>query len=435
MNPRNHGGLMPVVVLKMQEYGSLGIVRSLGRLGVPVYGVDPNKSAAGFSSKYCAGKFIWDIDHAPESETISYLEDVAKRIGRPSILIPTSDELAVFVAENAPTLCEHFHFPLNASRLAKSLSNKMKMNEIALEHGVPTPETRFPNSRHDVIRWRDEFAYPVLLKGIEGNRLEARTGKKMVFARTAEELLYHYDRLAGSEKPDLIIQEFIPGAAESLWIYNGYFDRDSTCLFGYTGLKLRQNPVHTGMTAFGMCKRNESLARIATEFMKVIGYRGIVDIDFRYDARDRQYKILDVNPRIGATFRMFTGESGVDVVRALYFDLIGEPVQYSIPREGRKWFVEDKDLFSSFRYWREGSLRIYDLIRSYAGVEEAGYFAQDDFRPFFGVLVSHLKKRIGKILRLAVKKSQPLTSAKIEYARERTPARRVREAPVSVERS
>ena len=90
--------------------------------------------------------------------------------------------------------------------------------------------------------------------------------------------------------------------------------------------------------------------------MKSIGYKGIVDIGYRYDARDGQYKVLDVNPRIGASFRLLVGDNGLDSPRAEYLDLTGQKVPPSQTVEGRKWFIEDRDLVSSFRYYREKSL-------------------------------------------------------------------------------
>jgi len=42
---------MPVLVLPMDHYGSLGVMRSLGRLGVPVYGAHPTpRPIASFST-------------------------------------------------------------------------------------------------------------------------------------------------------------------------------------------------------------------------------------------------------------------------------------------------------------------------------------------------------------------------------------------------
>jgi len=71
----------------------------------------------------------------------------------------------------------------------------------------------------------------------------------------------------------------------------------------------------------------------------------------------------------------------LDVARALYLDLTGQPVLRTAPVDGRKWFVEDFDLFSALRSWREGSLSLKAWLRSFAGVEEAACFALDDPLP------------------------------------------------------
>ena len=53
----------PVVVLKVGRYalhhGGLGAIRTLGRVGVPVYGVHEDRLAPAAASRYLAGKFIW----------------------------------------------------------------------------------------------------------------------------------------------------------------------------------------------------------------------------------------------------------------------------------------------------------------------------------------------------------------------------------------
>ena len=56
---------------------------------------------------------------------------------------------------------------------------------------------------------------------------------------------------------------------------------------------------------------------------------------------------LDVNPRIGATFRLFVDTAGLDVARTLYRDLTRQPVGARLPREGRKWVVENLEAIRS----------------------------------------------------------------------------------------
>src|SRR5439155_16899807 len=109
------------------------------------------------------------------------------------------------------------------------------------------------------------------------------------------------------------------------------------------GQKLGQYPPYTGMARLAVCLETPEVAEQTKRFMGALGYRGILDIGYRYDARDGQYKLLDVNPRIGATFRLFVTKDGLDVVRALYLDLTGQPVAGGRARNGRKWMVEDYD--------------------------------------------------------------------------------------------
>ena len=198
-----------------------------------------------------------------------------------------------------------------------------------------------------------------------------------------------------------MLQEYIPGGDDTVWMFNGYFDTHSDCLVGFTGKKIRQCPIHTGSTSLGICLRNTAVEETTRCFMKAIGYRGVLDIGYRYDARDGRYKVLDANPRIGATFRLFVGENGMDVARALYLDLTNQEVIPSPAKEGRKWIVEDLDLVSSYRYFREGKLSVSEWIRSFRGIEEAAFISTDDPFPVSAMLVSRSAEFIRRLLRTA----------------------------------
>ena len=208
----------------------------------------------------------------------------------------------------------------------------------------------------------------------------------------AAELLRKYDALEDPAEPNLMLQEYIPGGDDSVWMFNGYFDRKSDCVLGFTGQKLRQWPPHSGVTTLGICRHNATVADTTCRFMKAVGYQGVLDIGYRWDARDGLYKVLDVNPRIGATFRLFVADNGMDVVRALYLDLTGQPINPGRPCEGRKWMVEDIDLFSSYCFRREGGLTFKEWGASFRGVEEAAYFAADDLLPLGAMLFQDLRK-------------------------------------------
>jgi predicted ATP-grasp superfamily ATP-dependent carboligase len=374
---------LPVVVLKLDNHGALGAVRSLGRLGVAVYGVHSDAHAPALRSRYCRDGFTWDLDQAPAAGSVQFLLKIARNIGGRAILLPTNDETALFEAENADRLRQCFIFPARPLELVRALYSKKAMHSLARQMDIPTAETVFPACRADVECFAGSARFPVVLKASDGITVARRSGRKMAICRGKQELLENYDQMEDPARPALMLQEYIPGGEDSVWMFNGYFDENSECLAAFTGKKLRQTPVYTGMTSLGICLPNPQVEQMTKAFMKRIGYRGILDIGYRYDARDGLYKVLDINPRMGATFRLFAGDNGMDVVRAMYLHLSGQPVPWSRLREGRKWLVEDLDLVSSIKYYRDGVLGVSQWLRSFRGVRETAWYASDDMAPFW----------------------------------------------------
>ncbi|MGH9775392.1 MAG: hypothetical protein ACRD50_10640 [Candidatus Acidiferrales bacterium] len=401
-----------VVVLKLFSHCGVGIMRSLGRLGIPVYGIDADPRNPGLHSRYCRGRFVWDVEKSSPSETIRFLRDTASKIGGRPILISNGDVPSLFLADHAPELEDSFSIQASPGTLVKSLSDKKEMYFLARRHGVPTAETIFPQSLADVDNFLSagRAQFPIMLKGINSALLQERTGMRMLIVRTPEELLAQYLRLEDSLNPNLMLQEYIPGDDSSVWMFNGYFNDRSDCLFGLTGRKLRQYPVYTGMTSLGICLGNEVVDQTTREFMKKIFYRGILDIGYRFDARDGKYKLLDINPRIGATFRLFLDTNGLDVIRALYLDLTGQSVSQSSSCEGRKWLVEDNDIISFFNYRQDGKITWFQWLRSFGGVRECAWFASDDWRPFLLMFSRFLRYALGSLAkRLGLRSAHPVS--------------------------
>ena len=390
---------IPVVILDGLGHNSVCIARSLGRLGVPVYAVDSSSGAFASFSRYCKGKFDWD-DSLPSSESVQFLLEVGQRIGQRSILIATSDGSATFVADNTHALQEWFIFPNVSSELVHMLCSKKESYYLARRLGIPTPEAVFPSSRRDVLIFLRTAVFPVMLKGIDGNRLSRHCGQRMFIAQTASELLEKYDSIEDLKNPNLMLQEYIPGDDEAVCGLEGYFNESSECVFAVTGKKLRQWPAYKGVTTLGICVKMETIENITKEFMTAVRYKGILDIGYRYDSRDGLFKVLDVNPRIGCTFRLFVAENGMDVARALYLDLTGQPVVPATACVGRKWIVEDLDVLSSLCYLRDRKLTLKQLIRSFRGIKETAFFALDDPLPFIAMCL----KRAWQLLKWIFRK-------------------------------
>jgi predicted ATP-grasp superfamily ATP-dependent carboligase len=123
---------------------------------------------------------------------------------------------------------------------------------------------------------------------------------------------------------------------------------------------------------------------------------------YRYDARDGRYKLLDVNPRIGSTFRLFVDPAGIDVFRALSLDMTGQPPPGRAPaREGRRWVVEHHDLAEAVTAIRRREVSVRAWLASLRGVREAAWFSPGDPLPAAALALAFARQRVGRQLRPA----------------------------------
>jgi predicted ATP-grasp superfamily ATP-dependent carboligase len=166
------------------------------------------------------------------------------------------------------------------------------------------------------------------------------------------------------------------------WFFHGYCNGASDCLAGFTGMKHRSLPPHFGITTLGKSVTNDVLFHQVETLLKAISYAGIMDLDYRFDKRDQQYKILDFNPPIGAQFRVFEDDNGLDVARALYRDLTGQIMRRSKQVDGRVFVVEPDNFRASVTYFRRGELSACAWLHSFKGHKEFAWFSWDDPLPF-----------------------------------------------------
>jgi D-aspartate ligase len=380
---------VPIFLLRSNDdifqHGPLAVARSAGRLRIPVHGACGSRWEPIGLSRYTRPGNAGVGSDLPDDHKLEALLAAGSRLG-PAVLIPVDDLSTIFVEDHATDLRQHFLFPEQPPNLCRRLSSKREMHHLCRDLGIPTPACGFPRNEAELLALAAETEFPLVLKQSDVWLPSADPdASSVLIAYDSQTLVDGYGRMESQERPNVILQEYIPGGSDSIWIFNGYFDRDSQCLAGFTGRKLRQRGPHTGPATLGECVANDTVADATRRLAAELGYRGIIDIGFRHDRRDGFYKLLDVNPRLGGSFRMFVGENGLDVVRALYLDLTGQVVPASAASDGRKWVVEPYDLVSALQLMREGSLRPPEWLRSFRGLREGAWLTRDDPLPFLAM--------------------------------------------------
>ncbi|KPI10799.1 ATP-grasp domain-containing protein [Streptomyces mirabilis] len=384
---------VPGLIVKFGDYplhhGGVGAIRSLGRLGIPMYAITEDRYTPAAASRYLRRAFVWPTTGTEEPERlVEGLLRIGARIGRPTVLVPTDEEAAVLIAEHQEELGERFLFPRVDAKLPRRLASKQGLHELCVEHGIPSPAAAFPQSYEEIVAFAESARFPIVAKNREAFVRRSQPAVNGTTRIATREGLLSLARDWG-DQPGVILQEYLPREEAEDWIVHAYFDADSTPLAMFTGVKVRSWPPHAGMTANAYVVDNPELADLAARFIKQIGFSGVIDLDLRFDRRDGQYKLLDFNPRMGAQFRLFENESGIDVVRAMHLDLTGRAVPEGEQRAGHRYIVENIDLPALLAYRRSGYTTPHAPAR--ASGTELAWLAGDDLRPFFTMLARFVR--------------------------------------------
>ena len=374
---------LPVLVAKVGRYplhhGGLAAIRTLGRVGVPVYAITEDRFTPAAVSRYLRGRFVWPTTGAEEPATlVEGLLAIGRRLERPTLLLPTDDEAAVLVATHAEELSECFLLPRVPPGLPAALADKHLLHRLCRAHGIGSPATMLPLSVDELLADAGALGYPVVLKNAKPwarLRVPAVGGTTVVHG--AEELRA-IAAAWGPVMPSVLVQEYLPGEGSGDWVVGAYCDQAGDVPMCFTGMKVRAWPAHAGVTTRAYAAPNQELTDLTTRFCKEIGYRGIADLDWRFDRASGEYQLLDFNPRVGAQFRLFETDTGLDVVRAVHLDVSGRPVDAGRQLYDRGLLVENLDIPAIAAYGRDGWGRPAGIER---GRTERAWLALDDLVP------------------------------------------------------
>ena len=405
MKPPQLDGSVPALIVKVGSYrwhhGGVGAIRSLGRLGVPVYAVVEDRRTPAAVSRYLQDRFVWPTTGAEDPGwLVEGFLDIGQRIGRPTVLIACDDEAAVLIAEHARELAGTFLFPEVMPSLPRTLADKHGLYQTCLEHGVATPRAASASEMDELDQLAATIGFPLVVKD---RGVSERLLTQTVATTTRFDDIGHLRSTAQTwgEEFSVLVQEYLPVEDAEDWIVHAYCDESSNCLVQFSGVKVRSYPPHAGVTTAAYSVPNPVLSEITQRFVKDIGYSGVLDIDWRYDRRDGQYKLLDFNPRVGAQFRLFENEAGIDVVRSLHLDMTGREVPVANQVNGRRYVVETLDVIPALAP-RRGYITPSAPDR--AAATELAWFAWDDIRPAL-VMIANLPvlalRRLQRMLRSA----------------------------------
>jgi predicted ATP-grasp superfamily ATP-dependent carboligase len=316
MKPRNpavvlNPGTAGVGIIHALSLGEVDIV-TVGRRWPPLLGRFSRFPVRHFSYRPQTGETLAEV-----------LLRIADAFDGKGVLYPAIDiDLeAVLLAQDQ--LAERYHVPA-APHIGAHIFAKTWQYDIAQRVGVPIPRaTRFcAGAPPDLAGYR----FPLIIK--PSSRTEAVGGRafRLRVVRRQEELDAFLAELARDHAGrEFQLAEDIPGDPTNLYTVGAYANRQGRVLRTYTGRKLSQYPyTHGDASIAETLTLPDVVTRQARVLLEAARFHGISQVEFKYDARDDQYKLLEINGRCWSWIKL-PAFSGVNLPLIQYYDLTADP--------------------------------------------------------------------------------------------------------------
>lgn len=357
---------LPTAYVMNMFYTGLGIARSLGERGVPVAGLTSQHGVAGNFTRYAKTVFCPDSRSHPE-ELLAFLVDLG-RAGKGGVLFPTRDDDVAFLDRYRNELAPYFRLVIPPHEPLEAALSKWETYVWAKRCGVPTPESWLLESEDDLRRVLPEVRYPCVLKPLSSHLWRLGRNWQIVGARKAiglnseAELVAEYAAIRCADSR-AILQVMVPGGDDALIIAACYLDRDSRLVAGFNTQKLLQIPEGFGTGCIVASADAPELFPRTEQLLRAMGYQGIAEVEYKWDATRREHLLIEINPRPWDQHRI-GAYCGVDVIYAAYCEHAGLPLPAAAkPVRSCKWIAEDTFARTVMQMaWRRDP-RLRDLFR------------------------------------------------------------------------
>jgi D-aspartate ligase len=368
---------------------SLSAARSLGRAGLSVV-----IAAAGSDRALEYSRFVKRLECFAGNDDramLSRLMELPGTAGRP-FLLATGDQDALVVARHQERLRAKYCFVCPSHEALEGVVNKAKLYATAGRHGIPHPRFHVVEGSGDIEAAIASVGTPCYVKPALAHEWRRVRRGKLQLAQTPDELrniLANYVELGLVAIPI----EIIPGSDGDVHSVCTYISRDGGPVAWRTKRKIRQFPVDAGDGCAQEITDEPEVARLGLDLLAACGHRGPATVEFRRDARDGRFVLMEINARTILGQEMIT-RSGMDAPLLAYHDAMGLPLPAVGPARPVRWLFFGPD-FRAFRELRRrGKLSLREWLLSLRPCRSFAYFAWDDPGPFFARLGMWLRRQL-----------------------------------------
>ena len=336
-------GRPPVIILNL-FYTGLGIARDLAGRGLRVVGLSAHRKIYGNYTRFCEVRHCPNSQQEPE-QLLDYLLEAAGDL-HGAVIFPTCDADVVFMDRFRSRLEPHYRLSIPPHDTFLRTVDKYSLVKVAMQAGVPVPRTAVIARGDDLSRIAATVGFPCVVKPISsvqwrmGDNWSKVGGRKAFRVDSLEQLRREYARLE-EVSHELLIQEMIPGPADQIVVMGGYVDANSEPVGYFTARKLVQAPDDFGTGCVVQSEPIPEIVENTRKLWRALKYEGMAEVEYKYDPRDGQYKLIEINTRHWDQHQLGRA-SGINLTWAAYCHVTGRPVENMIkPVQRAQWVAED----------------------------------------------------------------------------------------------
>ena len=270
---------------------------------------------------------------------LQVLADFAKNHpNETKVLLGCTDDYAAMLIRNREELSKEYIVPYINEELMDKLVSKESFYKLCDEFGIEYPDTVILKSGEYDILDSLPFAYPLIIKpssSIAYWKHPFEGMNKVYMPQNAQQAKEIARRIFESGYDDtLIVQDMIPGADAHMRVLTAYSDQNAKVKMMCLGhiLLEEHTPKAIGNHAAILTECDLPLMEKFKSFLEAIGYTGFANFDIKYDERDGQYKVFEINLRQGRSNYYVTG-AGLNIARYVVEDRVenkdlGEPLLF-----------------------------------------------------------------------------------------------------------
>ena len=275
---------------------------------------------------------LYDADLLDSDVLIRLLTQVEEKYrGIKKFVFATNDDYVRHIIHNKKAIeavSEDYIVPVISEELFDRLDDKDSFYEVCEEYGLPYPKSVvFDCTVDNPDSFRIPFGYPVFVKpssNVIYFNFEFEGKQKGYRIDTPDQFVEVMGRIQAAGYPDkFIVQEYVDGDDDSMFIYSAYCDRNGKVrmMSGGQILMHDRTPELIGnYNAIGSARDDELMQTLAA-FLEKIGFTGICHFDVQYDSKRGGYVVFEINIRQGRSNYYMTA-SGMNYARLLAEDYL-----------------------------------------------------------------------------------------------------------------